>query len=241
MQQPLVTHLSRSRRGLAPDGHLQWAAEVEQLLHTLLGIGWSPSTLASFVARGYHGLTKTAAGVQLRLNFLQQEGGLTAEEAAKTFSRGCGHILGDAKISTLHRGLEQLRATGLSAERVRKVLRRNCQLLCKSPLDFQKKLDCLQGVKIFCSARYSVRCNPVCLLPWLTSICCTFCIVYIADLAQRCVRWICLSGAGQGYSEGEIHEVVTNCPEAVTFSTKNIEGKHAAWGRQLGVTGGSGI
>ncbi len=70
MRQPLVTHLSRSRRRLPPDGHPHWAAQVEQLLHMLLGIGWSPSTLASFVAKGDRALTQTAAGVQLRLDFL---------------------------------------------------------------------------------------------------------------------------------------------------------------------------
>ncbi len=186
MKQPLVTHLSRSRRGLPPNGHLHWAAEVEQLLHTLLGIGWSPSTLASFVAKGRNALTQTPAGVQLRLDFLQQEGGLTAEEAAKTFGLGFGHMLGKAKISTLHGGLEQLRATGLSAEQVSKVLRRTCQVLYISPPVFKKKLDCLQGVKIFYSARYSLRCNSVCLLPYLASICCGFYIVCIAD-PQDCV------------------------------------------------------
>ncbi len=49
---------------------------------------------------------------------------------------------------------------------------------------------------------------------------------------------MCLSGAGLGYSEGEIHELITKYPEAVTLSTENIEGKHPAWGRQLGVTAG---
>ncbi len=88
-----MAHLSRSRRGLPPDGHLHWAAEVEQLLNMLLGIGWSPSTLASFVAKGRQALTSTAAGVQLRLDFLQQEGGLTAEEAAKAFGFSLGPTL----------------------------------------------------------------------------------------------------------------------------------------------------
>ncbi len=150
MRQPLVTHLSRSRRGLPPEGHLRWAADNEQLLHTLLGTGWTPSMLASFVTKGHGALTQTAARVQLRLDFLRQEGGLTAEEAAKTFGFSFGHMLGYTRISTLQQGLEQLRATGLSAVQVRKVLRRNCGILTVTPLVFKKKLDCLQGAKICC-------------------------------------------------------------------------------------------
>ncbi len=153
MRQPLVTHLSRSRRGLPPDGHLHWAAEVEQLLHTLLGIGWPPATLAAFVAKAHGALTQTTAGVQLRLKFLRQEGGLTAEEAAKTFRFSFGHILGHTRISTLHQGLEQLRATGINGEQVRKVLRRSCRVLTATPL-FKKKLDCLQGATICSPARH---------------------------------------------------------------------------------------
>ncbi len=181
MRQPLVTRLSLSRRGLPPNGHLHWAVGVEQLLHTLLGIGWSPSKLASFVAKGRQALTQTAAGVQLRLDFLRQEAGLTAEQAAKAFGVSFGYTLGHTKISSLQRGLEQLRATGLSAEQVRGVLKGNCQILTATPLLFKKKLDCLQGVMIF----YSL-CPSVCLLPYLASICCSCCIVYMADQAQHC-------------------------------------------------------
>ncbi len=168
MRQPLLTHLSRSRRGLPPDGHLHRAAEVEQLLHTLLGIGWGPSTLASFVAKGPNALNQTAAGVQLRLNYMQQEGGLTAEEATRAFGLSFGYMLGCTKVSTLQQGLEQLRAARLSTERVRNVLRQNCRALTITPQLFKKKLDCLQGAKICCSARPPICCISVCLLPRLS-------------------------------------------------------------------------
>ena len=185
MRQPLVAHLSRSRRGLPPDGHLHWPAQVEQLLHTLLGLGWSPSTLASFVAKGRQALAQTAAGVQLRLDFLQREGGLTAEEASKAFGCNFGHVLGLTKISTMQRGLEQLQVTGLNAAQVRRVLMQKCQVLAKSPLEFQKKLDCLQGAKTCSPAQHPGRCNSVCLLPRSASICCICCFAYMADQAPH--------------------------------------------------------
>ena len=76
-------------------------------------------------------------GVQQRLDFLQREGGLTAEEAARSFGRSFGYTMGHTQISTLQRGLEQLQA-GFSAEQVRKVLRQSCHVLTKSPLEFKK-------------------------------------------------------------------------------------------------------
>ncbi len=233
MRQPLLTHLSRSCRGLPPDGHLHWAAEVEQLLHTLLGIGWSPSTLASFVAKGPNALTQTAAGVQQGLNYLQQEGGLTAEEAARAFGLSFGYMLGYNKISTLQQGLEQLRAAGLSAGRVRQVLRHECRILTTTPLIFKKKLDCLQGAKT-CSAWQIVCCISLCLLPRLGQYPLQL-LAYIADKAHH-AKETHLSGVGLGYSRGEIHDVIVGCPSIIGYSTDTIEEKHAAWGRQLGVT-----
>ena len=44
-------------------------------------------------------------------------------------------------------------------------------------------------------------------------------------------------GVGLGYSPGDIRSVIAECPQIVSnYSTENIEEKHAAWGRQLGVT-----
>ena len=151
MRQPLMSHLSRTRYRAGPGGHLQWATDVEQLLHMLLGLGWSLTALESFVVKGNIALTQTAAGVRLRLDFLQQEGGLTPEEAAKAFGSGFGCMIGQIKISNLQRGLKQLQARGLSAHRVRSALKLNCQVLTATPSLLQKKLDCLRGAKAFCS------------------------------------------------------------------------------------------
>ena len=213
MRQPLVAHLSRSCRGLPPDGHLHWTTDLEQLLHALLAIGWSPSTLASFVARGRNALTQTAAGVQQRLDFLQREGGLTAEEAAKAFGASFGYTIGNTPISSLQRGLEQLQAAGLSTELVRKVLRRNCQVLTKTPLKFKEKLECLQGAKSCCPALRCDRCNFVCLLPRSASIWCSCCIPcnwltrrmrFMADaLTKRNITETCIaSGCRSGLQPG---------------------------------------
>ena len=187
MRQPLLTHLSRSRRGLPPDGHLHWAADLEQLLHALLSIGWSPSTLASFVAKGRDALTQTAAGVQQRLDFLQREGGLTTEEAARSFGFGFGFTLGYTPISALQRGMEQLQAAGLGAEGVRRVLRRCCQVLTTSPQAFERRLNCLRGAQFCCSAQHSMRCIFACLIPRSATICCSCCIAYLADQVQHCI------------------------------------------------------
>ncbi len=158
MRQPLLTHLSRSRRGLPPDGHSHWAADVQQLLHMLLGLGWSPSTLASFVEKGNNALSQTAAGVQLRLEFLQREGGLTAEEAAKAFGFSFGYTMGYTPISSLQRGVEQLREAGLTAAQLRSVLKYRCSLLSKSPHGLKLKLDCLRGMISFCNASMCTSC-----------------------------------------------------------------------------------
>lgn len=151
MRQPLLDHLSRTRYRAGPDGHLQWAADIEQLLHMLLGLEWSLAKLTSFVGRGRTALTQNAAGVRLRLDFLQHEGGLTAEEAAKAFGSGFSHSIGKISISSLQRGLEQLQATGLNADRVRSVLKQNCQVLTATPSLLREKLDCLRGARVCCS------------------------------------------------------------------------------------------
>ncbi len=50
------------------------------------------------------------------------------------------------------------------------------------------------------------------------------------------MKWTHLSGVGLGYSRGEVLDVIVRCPKVISCSTGNIEEKHAAWGRQLGVT-----
>ena len=43
-------------------------------------------------------------------------------------------------------------------------------------------------------------------------------------------------GVGLGYSREDIHDLIGGHPDIVCHSTENIEEKHAAWGRQLGLT-----
>ncbi len=119
---------------------------------TSFGLGWSLSTLASFLARGQQALTQTAAGVQQRLEFLQQEGGLTAKEAAKTIGDGFGYTLGYTSISKLQEALQQLREAGLCAVQVRMMLKRNCRVLLTTPSTVRtvrRKLNCLRGARAF--------------------------------------------------------------------------------------------
>lgn len=111
MRQPLVAYLSPSRRcGLPTNVHLQEAADVEQLLLMLLAAGLSFPQLAAYVANGNFAVSQNAADVQLRLDFLQQEGDLTAEESAKAFGASFGYVLGRTSIDSLQRGLKQLEA-----------------------------------------------------------------------------------------------------------------------------------
>ena len=148
MRQPLVAHLSRSRRGLPPDGHLRWAADLEQLLHILLACGWSLPGLSSVVAARTFALTPTAAEVQLRLDFLQREGGFTAQEAAKAIGKPGNFQICWTPISTLQARLKQLQSLGFSAAQLRNVFRHNCRILATKASTMRTKLDCLRGASI---------------------------------------------------------------------------------------------
>ncbi len=148
MRPPLVEHLSRSRRGLPPDGHLRWAVDLEQLLHKLLACGWSLPGLSSVVSVRTFALTPTAAEVQLRLDFLQREGGFTAQEAAKAIGNPGNFQICWTPISTLQGRLKQLQSLGFSAAQLRNVFRHNCRILATKASTMRTKLDCLRGANI---------------------------------------------------------------------------------------------